>query len=120
MKELEDWLKELPLSPVPHSLDRSVRDALQTGKRRGPSVASLPVPLWVCASACLVFLGVGVWIPNPFEKSVGTSRPSVVCLLHADSDFKEVFAPEREPSEFFLRRKVIVDKASTTQMKKKG
>jgi hypothetical protein len=67
-----------------------------------------------------VFLGVGVCIPNPFEKSVGTSRPSVVCLLHADSDFKEVFAPEKEPSEFFLRRKVIVDKPSTTHMKKKG
>ena len=97
MDKLESDLEQLSLTPAPEGLNRRVAETLDA--RRG-------VPLWAYAAACVALLLAGVFLrPEP------APRPPepLVYTVDAGPDFAAVFAPKREASEFFARKKQVID-----------
>ena len=73
MNDLEQELKRLPRSAPPATLDVRVTATLQ---RPAPSLAR-PVPLWVCAAACVLCLAAGWTLRRPAEATpVSTAEPA--------------------------------------------
>jgi hypothetical protein len=107
MKDLEEILKRLPLTPAPERLDRKVHCTIQEAQQRRSSMAAFPIPLWACACACLLCLGIGIGVARLLAPPADTGGVTVVWSVE-DPAFRRIFAHEKEPTEFFLRKKIIV------------
>ncbi|MCG2680179.1 MAG: hypothetical protein L6455_09475 [Kiritimatiellae bacterium] len=109
MNRLEERLRKLPLASVPDGLGRRVHETLQAHETRHPGFVSMPVPLWICATACLTFLVMGMWLYWMVTTPASTPRISTTWIVEGDSAFSAAFANEQEPKDFFLRRQTLVN-----------
>ncbi len=105
MNNLETKLQKLPVTPAPVNLDRRVAQTLRAHASRHHGVFSVHVPLWVCATACLVFFAVGMSFRQALALSASAPPEPIACSIEYGPAFAAVFAPESEPTDFFLRRK---------------
>jgi hypothetical protein len=113
MREVEDVLREAPLSAPPPRLRARVDDALARAEARGARWFRLPVPLWACAAAAIVCgalgaLGHSAFTPPP---------PQVVYILPAEGELRRLLTGEadRRPEDELKAWRVTV----TTPTKKR-
>jgi len=109
MKDLEEILNSLPLAPAPQRLDRKVHCTIQEAQQHRPFIMAFSVPMWVCACACLLFLGIGIGVARLIAPPADTGGVTLLWTVENPA-FNRIFAPEKVPAEFFLRKKIIVSK----------
>jgi hypothetical protein len=107
MNNIESELQDLPITPAPDTLDRRVAQTLQAHTNPNHGIASVRIPLWGCAAACLAFFAIAIGISFRHAQTPRASAPPlpIMCSLVGGPAFSAVFAPESEPTEFFLRKK---------------
>ena len=104
-EDLERSLREVPVSPVPESLDEKVEAMIRRFERGGPQRGGRRVPLWAAALACAACLLLG-FVTYPVLRSTETRRsqePSVIYIENLTGDLPDVLSGEaREADARFL------------------
>jgi hypothetical protein len=103
-RNLEDLLREAPLTPPSPQLTERIDQAFTRAEDRSPRWFAAPIPLWACVAAAVTSAALGYLAHGK------ASSPATVYVLPAEGELRRVLNGEtqRPPEDFYRGLQVSV------------